>query len=422
MKKIIKRTMATILTIVMLLTAMPLSGIDFGELFAPKASAKDISSYSVGDTITYGSYPQSKVTDSSLISALETKSSSYLWVDYGYYSGTGDWDDGNMKPSNNMMYYKDILYNGNMYRAVWIKNYRPSYTGKTSSASNSVQDDNGYYTGNVYYFKYEPLTWRVLDPSEGFVICSKVIDSQAYQNFFYYNGSEYYNSKACTNYASDWATSSIREWLNNDFYNTAFSDSEKSQIGTTYNENKSPYSNTYDSANTSDKIFLLSRSEVLNSNYGFSSSYYTYDTARQIKSTDYAQCQGCKKSTSTSYNGNSWWHLRSPGNCGRTADVSYDGRAYNGDGVSDTVYGIVPAFKFNPKSTIPSDGHYKLTINANGGTFSNGEETKIYYFDAGENITPYQQEKPTKTGYLFDGWDTILLTMMPERDVTYTAK
>ena len=285
MKRTLKRILSTVLVAVMLIGIAPMGGIDL----APKASAKDISSYSVGDTITYGSYPQSKVTDSALISKIEAAGEKYVWCDYNYYAGTGSWSDGNMKPVDGMMLYKDIPYGGDKYRAVKINQYRPFYTGYTSS--NTYQDDNGYYTGNVYYFKYEPLTWRVLDPSEGYVMCNQIIDSQAYQSFIYYNVSQYYNSKGCANYASDWVTSSLRQWLNNSFYNTAFTVEERNQIGTSHLENKSGYSSTFDSADTYDKIFPISYYDAINSAYGFNSDSDAYDTARQLKGTDYAKCQ-----------------------------------------------------------------------------------------------------------------------------------
>lgn len=49
-----------------------------------------------------------------------------------------------------------------------------------------MQDNNGYYLNTTYFFKYEPLTWTVLDPEEGFVIAEKSIDAQAYENYSYY--------------------------------------------------------------------------------------------------------------------------------------------------------------------------------------------------------------------------------------------
>lgn len=366
MKRTVKRILSTVLVAVMLIGIAPMGWIDL----APRASAKDISSYSVGDTITYGSYPQSKVTDSNLIAKIEAAGEKYIWCDYNYYAGTGNRDDGNMKPVDGMMLYKDIPYGGSKYRAVKINQYRPYYTGYTSSST--YQDDNGYYTGNVYYFKYEPLTWRVLDPSEGYVMCNKIIDAQAYQNFIFDNGSEYYNSKDCTNYASDWVTSSLRQWLNNSFYNTAFSAEEKEQIGTSHLENKSKYSSTYDSADTYDKIFPISYYDARNSAYGFNSSSCIYDTARQLKGTDYAKCQGLYvyNDSGSSYNGNSWWWLRSPSGSLDAAGVDSDGWAgyryryyYYGYYVNFTRTGVVPALKFNPKSTIPEGETFKMVNN-----------------------------------------------------------
>lgn len=351
MKRMLKRVFSVLLVAVLLIGIAPVGGIDL----ALKTSAKDISSYSVGDIITYGSYPQSEVTDSDLIAKIEAADEKYVWCDYNYYAGTGSWSDGNMKPVEGMMLYKDIPYGGSKYRAVKINQYRPYDTGYTSSKT--YQDDNGYYTGNVYYFKYEPLTWRVLDPGEGYVMCNKIIDSQAYQNFIYYYGSEYYNSKDCTNYASDWVISSLRQWLNNSFYNTAFSEEEKEQIGTSHLENKSTYSSTYDSADTYDKIFPISYYDAVNTAYGFSSSSSPYDTARQMKGTDYAKCQGL--SVSSSYGGTSLWRLRSPYYSHYATGVDVGGWAdsYYWD-VSLTCGGVVPAFKFNPKSTICTNHTY----------------------------------------------------------------
>lgn len=346
MKKMFKRILSTLLVSVLLIGIAPIGG--FG--LAPKANAKDISSCKVGDIIEFGSYPQSKITDGDLIAKIEAVGKSISWVDYNYYIGTGTSDDGNMKPVDGMMLYKDIPYNGSKYRAVKINQYRPYRTGNTSSET--YQYDNGYNKGNIYYFKYEPLSWRILDPSEGYVMCNQIIDSQAYQNFIYYNGSEYYNSEACENYASDWVTSSLRQWLNNSFYKTAFSEEEKEQIGTSHLENKSTYSSTYDSADTYDKIFLISYYDAANSAYGFDSSSDANDAARQLKGTDYAKCQGLY--VSSSYDGPSWWRLRSPNNSYGATEVVLGGWVYGYCGAGDTDGGVVPAFKFNPKSTLPN--------------------------------------------------------------------
>lgn len=95
MRKIIKRIFASLLMVVMLLTAAPLTG------FAFQAEAAE-TTYKTGDIIEFGSYPQSKVTDSATISQLDSISKN--WISYNYYSGTGDMYDGQMKPSDYMKY------------------------------------------------------------------------------------------------------------------------------------------------------------------------------------------------------------------------------------------------------------------------------------------------------------------------------
>ena len=352
MKSMLKRILTAFLIVAIFIGITPMSGVNF----TPKASAQGIDSSKVGDIITFGSYPQSSVTDSSLISELEKASESYWWASYDYYSGTDHLYDGEATPDNDMMYFKDISYEGNMYRAVWINKYRPMQTDQSSSEGYTYQDNNGYNAENVYYFKYEPLTWRVLDPSEGYVMCTKAVDSQAYQNLVYYNNNAYYNSKGCAKFASDWSTSSLRQWLNEDFYRTAFTDSEKSQIGTSHIENMSTFSPQYNGVDTNDKIFLLSVGDVLNGEYGFDPSY-TYDSAKKIEATDYAQSQGCYINSEN----NSWWWLRAPADSIDANGVGEDGWASYNYIVNNTYGGVVPAFKFNPKSTGPETKIFEMT-------------------------------------------------------------
>ena len=326
-----------------------------------------------GTIINFGSYPQSKVTDSATISALDSVTKN--WKSYNYYSGTGNETDGNMT-SSDYMKYADIKLGGNKYRAVTFNEYRPKYTGYTSSASNSYQDDNGYYTNNVYYFKYDPLKWRVLDASKGLIVCDSAIDSQPYNNYILYiNG--YWGDSNKNYYASNWEYSSLRAWLNNEFYNTAFSEMQQDRIQELTRENKSTYDSEDDSNPTSDKITLLSYWDVLNTSYGFSSSYNTNDTARQRKGTDYAKCQGLwVVSTSSSYSGNSWWWLRSPRDSYHALDVDYEGWACNGYyyDVYGTSGGVIPALNLG-KSTISTSSILTGEIAADDVTDENAPKT-----------------------------------------------
>ncbi len=289
-----------------------------------------------GEYILFGSYPQTEVTDSALKSSLDSRvgmlptiGDAHCWTSYGYYmSGS----------ISNYMWYTNIEYEGEIYRGVYFTSYRPFSTSFPSNADISVQDDNGYYTSTVYWFKYEPIKWRILTEEGGkaLLLCEMLIDSREYD-------------ESRNNYAN----SNIRAWLNDTFYNTAFTELQKALINVTEVDNSAAstgyYSNSHACANTNDKIFLLSYAEVINTDYGFASDYLTYDSARQKKTTDYAQCQGAY----TYDDGNVYWWLRSPYDDYNTYyDNSKDARYVNNDGsvsdggnhrVTHTRLGVCPA-------------------------------------------------------------------------------
>ena len=293
----------------------------------------------VDNKITFGSYPQTKVTDSALTATLNnlagtlpTGNDSQAWTSYGYYvSGS----------VGNFMWYIDVEEGGEKYRGVYFTSYRPKDPTSSFSADYGYQGNNGYATSTVYWFKYEPISWTVLSENTtdgtALIFCDMIIDSQQYD---YEDGS----------YSNNYAESTIRKWLNENFYNTAFNDLQKQIILTTTVDNSaattSLSTNQYACENTEDKIFLLSYQDIINSNYGFSSNYLNSDTARQKKTTDYAQAQGAYTKTSSSYAGNGCWCLRSP----------YDDSSYIACGVDNggeicfdyvyyTRYGVVPALQ-----------------------------------------------------------------------------
>ena len=70
---------------------------------------------------------------------------------------------------------------------------------------------------------------------------------------------------ACVEKA-DWENCTLREWLNNTFYNAAFNDEEKSEIIET---DISTEKYNGDTVETKDKVFLLSFEDVQNERYGF---------------------------------------------------------------------------------------------------------------------------------------------------------
>ncbi len=292
MKKTIKRTLPLLLAAVMLLSTATLGGL--ANFLSVDAHATE---YQVGDIVEFGSYPQTEVKDEATLNALNSQTLN--WVSYGYYSGDGDY--GSMK-SSDYMKYADVTYNGNKYRAVKFTEYRPTYTYDEPSKE-PVQEKWGYLKDTVYWFKFETLKWKVLDSSIGLVMCKGIIDSQAYNNSIYQSSDnhDYYVDSDFSNYANNYETSSIREWLNDDFYSLAFTSDEQGKIAETELDNSAFSCDDYhtqediaeyNGKNTTDKIFLLSANEVTETNYGFFSEIEDADTLRMAFMSDYTKIQG----------------------------------------------------------------------------------------------------------------------------------
>lgn len=120
-----------------------------------------------------------------------------------------------------------------------------------------AEESYGYETGDTFnigtynaYYYYQPsktevnrvnipITWRILKISNGkaLVVSTLLLDRHLYD----------------PNH-NDWEKSDIRAWLNDEFYNAAFSESEKALIMETSIETKG--------SKTVDSLFLLSYEEV----------------------------------------------------------------------------------------------------------------------------------------------------------------
>ncbi len=310
-----------------------------------------------GEYVLFGTYPQAEVTDTALISALNTEAGTLPidgengnWTSYKYYQGTRY--VGSQSNAIDYMWYIDITYGEDTYRGVYFTSYRP-YTVMYDNTY-SVQDDNGYFVDTVYWFKFEPIKWKILteNNNNALILCEMLIDSQAYQNTYTLDA-YYYVTDADGNvltdesgdkiYASKYAYSTIREWLNDNFYNTAFNELQKEIIQLTNVDNSistQGYS-SYGSQNTEDNVFLLCLEDTRNSEYGFSNDGAEQDVMKQKQLTDYAVCQGADVKNEEGCG--SWW-LRSPslGNSENASMIFYNGTSSSGS-VGQTYYGICPA-------------------------------------------------------------------------------
>lgn len=249
------------------------------------------------------------------------------------------------------------------------------YRGQDSKAngygiSNPRIESDGTVTWNCVYFgnywqndtngdgiadendEKEPIKWRVLsvDGNDAFLLADQNLDAKPY------------------NMDEDvtWENTSLRKWINEDFYNIAFIDTEKKAIVETNVENENGDS-------TKDKVSLLSYTEASNMNYGFNSDMATVSETRQAKNTFFAKNCGA----ATALDNSGMWSLR-----------SYDdflvklglgkGEIYRslGNGrieiklnsfVRDTDIGVRPCLHLDLSSDTWSNAG---TVTATGGTFA----------------------------------------------------
>ncbi|MBQ4573169.1 MAG: hypothetical protein IJA80_07815 [Clostridia bacterium] len=137
----------------------------------------------------------------------------------------------------------------------------------------------------------EEIEWKVLEKDENgkmFLISRYALDCRHYHS----------SVEQVT-----WETSDIRSWLNNDFYKTAFDNTERAKIKTTTLENRDNADYNTDGGNdTKDKVFLLSIDEA--------KAYLPSTVERVCIATKYAESQGSQLEGLT--RSCRWW-LRSPG-------------------------------------------------------------------------------------------------------------
>ena len=189
-----------------------------------------------------------------------------------------------------------------------------------------------------------PIKWQVLDvrDNRAFVISKYGLDAKPYNTQFT---------------GITWEKCTLRTWLNNDFYNKAFSKTEQSAILTTTVDNSKSqgYSgwSTSGGNNTQDKIFLLSYAET-NKYFGVTWEDDN-NTKSRVQPTAYANTQGAYTNsyytTSDGAAAGFWW-LRSPGhNQNYAARVNAGGSLYTYS-VNDDNIAVRPALWVNLESGI----------------------------------------------------------------------
>ena len=169
----------------------------------------------------------------------------------------------------------------------------------------------------------QPIRWRILsqEGNDAYVIADKVLDCKPY-------------NKKRTDVT--WETSTLRNWLNSDFYNTAFSTQEQEAIieQTLVNEDNTSYATvpaTKGGNNTKDKLYLPSISDMQNTDYGFLDDS-SGNQARMGEITSYAKEQIADLVILSDQDVYYTWWLRSPGSDQQRASKISDSGYVNTDG------------------------------------------------------------------------------------------
>ena len=200
------------------------------------------------------------------------------------------------------------------------KDKNPEYkVGETIEFGNYPQDKDG---------TEKPIEWIVMknEGNQVLLLSKYVLDAKSYNE----------ELEAVT-----WETSDIRQWLNNEFYTTAFNKSEKAKIQTSLIKNE--YNSEHGTSggnDTEDKVFLLSEKEA--------ETLFSNDDERIAKATGYAEKSGAyvnEKKEAV------WW-LRSPGDDSNVAaEVDCGGCIYEyGCYVDRSIDGVRPALHLNLQS------------------------------------------------------------------------
>ena len=168
-------------------------------------------------------------------------------------------------------------------------------------------DTNGDGVVNTSDSK-EPIKWRILSSSGNTVLLL------ADQNL---DAGAYHNTKDSVN----WENCQLRTWLNQTFYENAFTELERKAILESTIVTKGDFLLETDDITTTDKIYIPSLEDITQSSYGFLCGNVT-DDARVVSNTNYT---GTKQGMYTGGSADVYW-LRNVGQNGDIMTVVTEGQ------------------------------------------------------------------------------------------------
>lgn len=294
----------------------PLSNETYSEPVIEKEEALSSGLKTTWDCVYFGQYPSSEImkTLNSPIEGYATPAGSII-VDEELFAALKDavWED------------DETVINDVRFRRIKLKD---------------SEDEPQYYhwtdSDPYHYFIYEPIKWRIIEinDDEMMLMSDRLLDCVPY-------------NRVSENVS--WQDSYLRQFLNDEFYDHAFSEKEKEAIITKQIENDPNRTyDTYCGNTTSDKVFILSEEEVYLDKKATEHGFYPYtgvdDPAKRFRPTMYAMARGTWYSPVENYKGNGFWFMRTNGYCGSSVTYICDmGYIYeHGTDVTCSDSGILP--------------------------------------------------------------------------------
>ena len=203
-----------------------------------------------------GSWPQTEVTDPNLLFHLNEMDSNRKNNPYWFRDDKIIYDSSFGLHVERKIYYHDYVFNKERYRRIIIGNSEQFYF---------TDNVNGYHEDESYWFKWEPIKWKIVSKSDKFVyaISCLILDSKPFNR---------------ENVKTEWNTSTIKHWLENDFFDNAFFEEEKNIINSIYLESATNIETLFWSGDLRDP---------------------------RVKGTDYAKSQGLSINLNNGFS--NWW-------------------------------------------------------------------------------------------------------------------